>query len=207
MITPNSIPNPPSAVAAGGLVYPSNLVTTQYAGLGLNFGGTGSAITQLNNISVWTPISTGPIVGAGNAVGAPNYSFILGANFVSPGSLNPTTVSSFSFDTIGLTGPPTVEANGLNGQPLNIVPVPVGNPALTAPDGYQSMTWAFTRVGISSFSVIPPNSQTGAWGVSAVSFTPTTASAPEPSSLVLAGLGALGLAARWRWRRVRAVVA
>jgi hypothetical protein len=44
-----------------------------------------------------------------------------------------------------------------------------------------------------------------AWGVAEVSFK--LDHAPEPSSLVLAGLGALGLSARFGWRRTRGKVA
>ena len=55
MITPNSIPNPPTAVgsADGTLVSTSNIVNTQYAGLGLNLSG---AITSLSGVSVWAPV-------------------------------------------------------------------------------------------------------------------------------------------------------
>jgi hypothetical protein len=56
MITPDSIPGPPSAVASdqGTPVYFSNVVTSQYKGLGLNFSS-GAAITNLNGTSVWAP--------------------------------------------------------------------------------------------------------------------------------------------------------
>ena len=208
MITPNSIPNPPSAVgsANGTPVYANNIVTTQYAGMGLNIGG--AAITSLDNISVWAPIGVSapigvhPGIGIVSGISPINYAATLGGSFVSLGSSIPTTVSSLTLTTFGINGTPTLEVNGLNGQPLNIVPVLQSNP-----EPFATQVWTYTGPGISSFSISPSSSQTGAWGVSGISFTPATATAPEPSSLLLAGLGALGMAGRFGWRRKRAVAA
>jgi len=189
MITPNSIPNPPTVVASPyGAVYANNFVNTQYASLGLNFNDE-TAITKLNGGSAWVPVGI-----AGGAPGAIDYAWTVGGNFVSPGSSNPTTVSSLSLDLIGNPSAPTLWVDGLNRQSLNIVPVLQSTPG---PDGGQ--VWTFTGPGIASFGVMAPLG--GPWGVSEVSFSPATA--PEPTSLVLAGLGALGLAARFGWRRVR----
>jgi hypothetical protein len=102
-------------------------------------------------------------------------------------------VSTLSVDAIGLSGNQTVSVNG-NGQLTSIVPAAGGS----------GQVWTFTGTNITGFSVSPPLSGS-AWGVASISFTPTTATAPEPSSLVLAGLGSLGLAARRRWRRVPVV--
>jgi hypothetical protein len=59
MITPDSLPNPPSAVSAtdGTAVYASNYVTTQYTGMGLSIGG--AAITSVNGVAVWAPTGVG----------------------------------------------------------------------------------------------------------------------------------------------------
>lgn len=195
MITPDSISNPPSAVSSanGTAVSTSNLVSTQYAGVGLNFGGA-EAITKLNGVSVWAPV--GGVVGS--SAGAINYAWGVAGSFQVPGLSNQMTVSSLSVDIIGVSGTPLLELNGLNGQPLNIVPVLQNTPRA---DGGQ--VWTFTGAGIHSFSVAASGSTDGPWGVSAVSFTPATA--PEPSSIVLAGLGVLGLAARFARRRDRTV--
>jgi|SRR5579884_1132105 len=187
MITPDSIPNPPSAVdsANGTPVFSNNLVTTQYAGVGLNFFDR-AAVTRLNGISVWVP--TGVTVSNAALAGRIDYAWGVGGNFLSPGSFNPGTVSSLSVTILGGAG---VSVYGLHNQILNIAP----SISSTA----DAQVWTFNAPGISSFSTIPPIS--GQWGVAEVTFTP--ASAPEPSSLVLAGLGALGLATRLRWRCFR----
>ncbi len=205
LITPDSIPNPPSAVdpANGTPILASNSVTTQYAGLGLNFSS-GTAITHLNSFAVWAP--TGIVVGG--PVGVIDYAKTLFARVLSPGSSNPTTVSSLSVETVGQASL-SMSVYGLKaGLPLNITPVrtPVFLGGASGPP--SALIWTFTGSGISGFSVFPSypppmSSANGTWGVAEVSFTP--ASAPEPSSLILAGLGALGLAARLGWRRVRAV--
>jgi PEP-CTERM motif-containing protein len=188
MITPDSIPNPPSAVSSvgGTPVYANNLVTTQYAGLGLNFDG--AAITKLNGISVWAPI--GVAVSNTPLAGAIDYAWGVGGNFLSPGSLNPGTVSSLS---VKLIGDAEVSINGLHNEILHITPI------ISSSAGAQ--VWTFNAPGISSFSTTPPTS--GQWGIAEVTFT--TASAPEPTSVLLAGLGALGLATRLGWRRSRRV--
>lgn len=63
-ITPNSIANPPAAVASanGTPVYANNLVNTQYVGLGLGFSSW-TANTHLNGVAVWAPVveSTGAV--------------------------------------------------------------------------------------------------------------------------------------------------
>lgn len=194
MITPDSISNPPTAVSSTGygFVYSSNYVTTQYAGMGLNFGGT--AISNLNGVPVWVPL--GIAVGNPAPAGAIDYAWGLEGNLVSPGSSKPMTVSSLSVETIGLSGTQTVSVNG-NGQLQSIDPIMIGGPKVV----YGDLVWTFTGTNISAFSISP--SPGGPWGVSAIAFTPATV--PEPSSLLLAGLGALGLTARWRRRRVRSI--
>ena len=189
MITPDSIPNPPSAVSStGGPIGANNIVTTQYAGLGLRFD-TNAVITQLNNISVW------------QRTDAPyqqtiDYGSGLGMSLVKPGSSIPATASSVTLDLIGVTGTPNVVINSIYGQQLNYAPVLQSTPG---PDGGQ--LWTMTGPGIFAFGVQASGSQVGPWGVAGVSFTPSPT--PEPSSLVLAGLAALVLVARTIWGRIR----
>src|SRR5581483_11884042 len=70
-ITPDSIPNPPSAVgsAAGTYVYSSNLANEQYARVGVTFPGL-LAITHQDGTSVWAPIKQLPAPGVGGGLPA-----------------------------------------------------------------------------------------------------------------------------------------
>ena len=194
LITPDSIPNPPTPVASaqGTPLFANNVVLpTQYAAVGLDFSRA-TAITRLNGVSVWAPIG----VAVGGATAVIDYVHTLSGSMVTRGSVNSRTVSSLSIDIVGLAGTPSLGVYGLNGQPLNIIPVLQSKPG---PDGGQ--VWTFTGSGLSAFWVEPPAQSNSAWGISEVSFT--TASTPEPSSFLLAGLGALGMTARFGWRRVR----
>jgi len=188
MITPDSIPHPPSAVGSvgGTPVYSSNLVTTQYAGLGLNFDV--AAITRLNGISVWAPIG----IAVGGPAGAIDYAWGVNGDLHSPRVSNLTTITSLS---VNIIGDASVTVSGLNNQILNIAPV-----IRSTGDAH---VWTFTGAGISSFATAP-SPTSGSWGIAQVSFILDTA--PEPSSLILASLGALGLAVRRGWRRVRPIV-
>ncbi len=213
MITPDSIPNPPASVnsANGTSVALGNLVNTQYKGLGLNFTS-GAAITNLNGVSVWAPTEMlaqpASRVAGGPPVNYPSaqisyYGVWSGAHFVEPGTLRAAVATSLSLDIIGR-------------QNIGIwvtyahTTTPVGRPAsievASAPNG--GVVYTIPAIpGITSFSIFapvpvdPPMSGNPEWGVAGVSFT--LASAPEPSSLILAGLGVLGLAARFGWRRTR----
>ena len=216
MITPNSIHNPPGAVgsANGTPVYASNLVNSQYMGLGLGFVNNWTAITSLNGVPVWAPvgaivnpdvrISGGPPVNF--PVGAINYSSSwYGASLNSFVTRNPITVSSLTVETVGNLGFLSLGVFGRNGLPLNIVPV-----VQSVPGSNGEEIWRFTGSGIYGiYAAIPPGTAVpahetdSAWGVASVSFTPPTGQTPEPSSLVLAGLGALGLAVRFGWRQLR----
>lgn len=210
MITPDSIAHPPGTVgsANGTPVYLNNFVYTQYKGLGINFGS-GATITSLNGVSVWAPTEmlAQPSIGVAGAPPpnppvaqiqyAGNWS---GVNFVQPGTLKSAVATSLSVEIIGQqnVGIRVTYAGSK---------VPVGIPAYigvtSEPNGGLLYTFP-AGPGITSFSVFAPangvqTASTPAWGVAEVSYT--VASAPEPSSLVLAGLGALGLAARLGWRR------
>lgn len=210
MITPDSIPNPPSAVASANFtpVYASNFVTTQYNGLGLNFSG-GATITNLNGVSVWAPteslmqplsrISGGPPPNFPTAQ-LNYYGTWSGINFVQPGTLKPSMATSLSVEIIGRQnlGFWVQYANSPNATAVT------PTKAASEPNGGTLYTFA-AGPGITSFTVTapvpvdPPMKINPQWGVAEVSIA--LAHAPEPSSLVLAGLGALGLAARFGWRR------
>ena len=211
VITPDSIAHPPAPVGStnGTLVFANNLVTGQYAGLGLNFTS-GAAITNLNGVNVWAP--TEPLlqplirtIPGGTPVPFPaariSYNGTWGgASFIQPGTQTPTTVSSVTLEILGR--PVTVDLFNAQGHLM-------GTASLGGMGLHGGQLYTFTGSGISSFSVVapvivPPRGAMAinpVWGVAEVSFTP--AHTPEPSSLVLAGLGALGVAVRFRWRRVR----
>ena len=210
-ITPNSIPNPPPAVgsANGTAIYASNKVVTQYITLGMDFVDSWTAITRLHGVSVWAPAfpSASPSIGlmgiplVNSPIGAINYYSKWGmlGNLDSLSTRNPITVSWLTVETIG---DPKLSVLGRSGHPLPIAPVLQSDPG---PHGGE--VWKFTGSGISSFYAIGPSTdpQTGqtmpnpAWGIAEVSFAPN--SSPEPSSLVLAALGALGLAGRFLRQR------
>lgn len=204
MITPDSIPHPPGAIgsAGGTAVLPANLVSTQYSGLGLNFSF--AAITRLSGVTVWAPAQP-QVIPASGVEGWPpsNYpparigymTWLAGGSFVVPGSSKPTTVYAATLEIMG--APVTVDA-------LNSKWQMVGS---AGPDGigpHGGHLYTLRGGGIRAFTVsVPelpaPEPNYPAWGVAGVSF----ATNPEPSSLLLAGLGALGLAARFGWRRRR----
>jgi hypothetical protein len=213
LLSPYSIPNPPSVGSASGTpVYASDVVTTQYTGLGLNFPNGSTAITRLNGVPVWAPVD--PVaqpdsrIAGGPPVNFPSgvigyFGSWAGGSFVSPGSLTPATVSSLYMEIIGHPFL-LMSVYGLNGQPLNIISSVQNWPGLEI--------WRFNGSGIHSFSAItavmdPPGVATPAatinpsWGVAEVSFTPTHT--PEPASLVLGALGALSLAIPSGWRQAR----
>lgn len=213
MITPDSIPNPPPAVASanGTAVYANNLVSNQYGRLGLGFGNSLTAITRLNGIPVWAPVE-GVAIPAVGVIGHPIPNYPVGmVNYFSPwsgaslnslGTQQPLTASRLTVETVSHPGFLWLRVYGHNGQVLNITPMirSMGN----------TQIWTFTGAGISSFGVNPPVDFEGAglvsnspWGVAAVSFAPAEGQTPEPSSLALAGLGVLGLAVSFGWRRKR----
>ena len=208
MITPDSIPNPPGAIgSAGGTpVSSANLVSTQYSGQGLNFSF--AAITRLSGVTVWAPAQPQAIP-ASYVIGWPpsNYpparigymTWMAGGSFVDPGTGKPTSVYSMTLEIMG--APVTVDALNSKWQVV----------ASTGPDGIGPQggyLYTLSGGGIRAFTVsVPelpvPDTNYPAWGVASVSFVNN----PEPSSLLLASLGALSLAARFGWRRTRHKIA
>jgi hypothetical protein len=207
LITSDSIPNPPSAVSSanGTPVSTGNAVIGQYSGFGLLFPWE-TAITRLNGVSVWAPVNSPADQTGQLSKGAIIYHEgwgVLG-RIVRPISLNPTTVSSLTVKILGSSSVSVhVYGYGPNGHLLNITPS-VGSIA-----GEQD--WTFSGPGIGSFYATQDATSSSPWGVAAASLAPapTPEPLPEPGGLVLAGLGALGLASRldWRrnWRRARPV--
>lgn len=208
MITPDSIPNPPRAVGAGVFtpVPSGDLVTTQYTGLGLNFlssaNGSTTALTDMNGVKVWSPAvqyTLPPFLGGAHVSEVAPGGWA-GGSFVVPGTLMPSKVSSVTLELLGSQG--IVDFFGAGDRLLG-----TGKLSGTGPHG--GFLYTFTSPGIQSFSIPyftgEGNQGYPSWGptgaVAQISFTPS--STPEPSSLVLVGLGALGLAARFGWRRVR----
>jgi hypothetical protein len=211
-ITPDSIANPPAAVGSADLTFipsTSNLVTTQYLGLGLNFSptvGSLTAITNLNGVTVWAPgvplmQPLSRISGADSPVGQINYNGTWNSGgLVQPGSMNPQTASSVTLEIIGR--PVGVNLLGSGGQFL-------GSATQSGVGPHGGELYTFTGSGITSFQVDAPVIDPGpgvmainpAWGVAGVSFTPSNT--PEPTSFLLAGMGGVGLVLRLGWRRLQ----
>jgi hypothetical protein len=209
-ITPDSIPNPPAAVASanGTPAYADNLVWTQYGRFGLEFTTPWNAITHLNGVPVWAPVGMPPY---GYSWGKINYyAQWYGAYLY--GMKGRMTVSSLTVETIKNSGQLSLWVIGQeSNQPLKITPT-----VQSVPGSNGEEIWNFKGSGIYGVAAIltPPPVAVGsstsvnpAWGVAAISFDPPPGQVPEPSSLVLAGLGALGLAARFGWRRTRGAMA
>jgi hypothetical protein len=220
LITPDSIPNPPPAVGSGNLTpipSMSNLVTTQYSAMGLIFSHSfasiatvanpWTAITNLNGVNVWAP-ATPLLWPASRIVGGPPPRFPVGEinyNGVwSGGQLVPAGLRMTSSVTLEIIGRPVgVSFFGAGGQLLGS-----GTASGVGPHGGELYT--FTGSGIFSFQVSAPvidpplgaMAINPAWGLAEVSVTPSHA--PEPTSLVLAGIGGLGIFLRRRWRNALA---
>jgi hypothetical protein len=202
LVTANSVPiATPSLgiVTSGGTVLPAlTLVSGEYRGLGLDFpaqpNGTAVAVTTLSGVNVWAP--AGPAPGISPPWYTLDYSRQVSGAFVVPGTSTPMTVSSLTLEVMG-GGSFEVSALAANGNLIRSEMSPTG----TGPNGGE--LYAINDPGVRSFDVVrsglPANSGSlsyAPWGISEVSFTRATA--PEPGSLVLAVLGALGLATRFR---------
>jgi len=213
-VTPDSIPQPPAAVGSAPLtpIYsPADLVTNQYIGRGLLFptvleappgvrAGTTAAITNLGGFDVWAPAywSQGAPWAAEISYGG------LTIQLVKPGTTTPTTVRSVTVEVLELPNLDSVglEAFDREGRILGSTDTPSGS----GPHGGVLLTLAASDISsfeVSSLAHVDGSTTGGAppdlpvWGAAEIEFTPS--SAPEPSGLALAVLGAAALAG-WMWR-------
>jgi hypothetical protein len=204
VITPDSIVRPPPGTLGSANFTPitssSDLVTTQYAGLGLTFpvlpgpvGGLGAttAITNIGGTDVWAPASRTEAVATSVAV--INY-----GNSITGQLARPTASLTVEFVGPGLGVLSAFDKSGnLLGTSFSL--------AGTGPHGGELMT--VSAVDISSFTlsgpllpladIVPPFGLP--WGMAEVDFT--AVEAPEPGALTLCALGALGLVSCVRRRR------
>jgi hypothetical protein len=201
VITPDAILRPPpgNVGSAQGSIITSldNLVTTQYATHGLIFPavlgsppGTGPAvaITSLGGVNVWAP--------AGRTEAMPFPAVLDYRNSITGQLVKP--VNSLTLEVIGVSGG---MLSALDSTDHLLGTSWFGNH--TGPHGGTLLT--VNAVGISAFTITPPLlplafPQPQPWGVAEVAFTPAP-HAPEPGTLLLALLGALGLAVGSRQRR------
>jgi hypothetical protein len=205
VVSPDSIVRPPPGTLGSANLTPitsaADLVTTQYAGLGLTFpappgppAGMGSttAISRLRVADVWVPATRTEAVAS--SVGFINYASTL------TGALGLTPASALTVEYIG----PGVGVLSVFDKGGHLLGTTFAG-GVVGPHGGVLLT--LTDPGITSFTVGPPLLPlAGAfppvglpWGVAQVSFTP--ASAPEPGALTLCAVGALGLAGCARRRR------
>jgi hypothetical protein len=208
LVQPDSIVRPPpgnvGSADGSAITSVNDLVTTQYTSQGLFFptplGGIPglnptTAVTRIGSGDVWVPANHTEAV-AGR-VAAVNYSGKLTIDFVQPGTLNPATVKNVTVEVVGGYG--ILTAFDAGGHVLN-----AANSGKFLPGGGELLT--LSSPGIASITINGPIQPQGSlipgtpWGVSSVSYN-TPAKTPEPGSLVLACLGGLGVAARWRRAR------
>jgi hypothetical protein len=215
LITPDSIRRPPPGTlpaVAGAPVAPADVVSSQYAALGLLFPirqvapdtAYATVITNVGGTDVWAgAFQFGAGGGPNTVLSFDALSFVAGA-FVRPGPLNgPVTTGSFSMELV-TSGAAMLSVMGADAN---------GNPTFTSLNvSGPGRTWltvtapALEFFGADAFQPVTdplpgPVAPPLVWGVAAVRFVPDGAqTAPEPSSLALAALGALGLAAR-AWGR------
>ncbi len=225
-VTPASPQSPPMVGSANhtSVPFPSGLVTSQYAGLGLRFPYTdfwprdiqgsvntiygAAAITtvpagNLSGIDVWAPAvleESGLLPPSPDA--EVDYSGSLTVQFVKLGGTTPTTVASVTVDVQHLPNTLPIELLALDskGRLLCETTVSSGTPS------YDGELLSLSAQNISSIRVLYSDGSTQSllpeeapWGVASIEFTPSPDTAPEPCGLILAGFGAAALVG-WTWR-------
>ena len=160
-------------------------------------------VTKLGGVEVWGPALESGRVPLHSQL---SYGGSLAAQMVKPGGETPATAGSVTVEVIEQSASLLVldaydERTILVGQTV----APIG----TGPHGGELLT--VTAPDISWFVIESPYIGTDSpppdpWGIAGIEFTPTAASAPEPCSLALAGVG-MAIVAGWGLRRRRAPAA
>jgi hypothetical protein len=214
-ITPDSVRRPPPADVAGPVWSFDDVVTGQYAGLGLSYPfvpdgppplGEVAVVTRVGGADAWSPASRTEAMAFPAVV---DYGLSLSGQLVVPGTPTPAAAASLTVEVVG-GGPGALSAFDGGGR---LVGVAAAGPA--GPHGGTLLT--VSGAGITSFrlSDVRPAAGPGPvpaaapWGVAQVEFTPPPPlAAPEPGVLALAGLGVLGLSAgAWGRRRAWTTIA
>jgi hypothetical protein len=208
--SPDTIANAPPGVGVGNgaPVSLADQVIDQYSSLGIQFPQVavtkdvsyGTAITWVGGVKVWAPMF---ISSEGNSIPFQDKSVVdmgtvsfINGRLVTPGTNTPTTTSSLSIEVINQ-----------NPALWNILVFAFdtkGNLLGQLTDSHQtgshgSDLLTIQAFGISSFftHADPLNlSKIGNpdWGIAGLEFGTAPLAAPEPSGVVLLGLGMLGLA-------------
>jgi len=204
-LTPDSILRPPPATYPGDGSTPVNqadYVTTQYAALGLLFPVRElsptvtytTAVASVNGVNAWAPVlTTGPGITFPGGLAMDAVGIVVG-DFNHP-------VASVAVD-LALQGNARAWLTGFRGDGSSVfasVDATTGLHHLSVDGGgfVEFSAGVFPNLSIPPISELPVDFSPFAWGVAGVDIPGRPVfTVPEPGSLVLAALGALGLLAR-----------